>query len=266
MHKVRNRGIGEFQPILALLRLVELYREGGQDEFFRGIQDWIATNPLGNVAHKLISTATLSIGGTSVKILVNTREDLWRAGGHGERDVLSDFLEEISESDTIWDIGANVGTYSLLAAQKGAIVTAFEPGDGAIRKLRTNADLNEVEVEVHEVALGAEDGTAVLSRERSGARSILHSSADGDIVTLVCGDSLDLRQPDVVKIDVEGAELDVIDGMKETLRKCRLCFVEADGLGTEEAIQSKLEEIGFLRSATYERSIFKFENMRKAPF
>ncbi|MFD1527507.1 MULTISPECIES: hypothetical protein [Halobacteriales] len=104
-------------------RLIELYRTGGRDELARGIGDWIAVNPPGHLAAQLTQTATLSVDGVSATIAVDSKEDLYRARGHGERDVMADLLAAIEADDVLWDIGANVGTYAVLAALTGATVS-----------------------------------------------------------------------------------------------------------------------------------------------
>lgn len=239
-------------------RLAELYRSGGRAEIGRGVTDWIATHWTGAPVARVVSTAALTTDAVAVELAVTEAEDLFRANGHGERDVLETFTDALETDDVVWDIGANIGTYTLLAAQTGATVHAFEPGANARQRLRANADLNDLDPTVHEYALSNEDGTATLSHEsRSGVRELTDGA--GDQVQTRRGDGLALPSPDIVKIDVEGAELAVLDGLGDRLADCRLCFVEVHENADRQPVTERLEARAFDVSAPYERQILKAE-------
>ncbi|WP_455448169.1 FkbM family methyltransferase [Natrinema thermotolerans] len=238
-------------------RLIDLYQTGGRDELARGIADWITTHPPGHIVAHAIETATLSIDSVAVELTVTEREDLFRARGHGERDALATMLESLDPTDTVWDVGANVGTYALLAAQVGATVHAFEPGDDARRRLERNAARNGLSPTIHGVALSDTDGMATLAAaDRSGVRE-LTDGGDGDRVRTRRGDRVDASAPDIVKIDVEGAELAVLDGLGDRFETCRLCFVEVHDAADERAVRDRLERRGFDVTAPFERSILQ---------
>ncbi|QCC57191.1 FkbM family methyltransferase [Natrinema thermotolerans] len=240
-------------------RLIDLYRSGGRDELSRGVADWIATHRPGHALAAVLETATLAIDGVAVELTVTEREDLFRARGHGERDALATMLDTLEPDDTVWDVGANVGTYSLLAAAAGARVHAFEPGDDARRRLARNAARNDLAPTVHGAALSDTDGMATLAAaDRSGVRELVEDG-DGDRVQTRRGDSLGVPAPDVVKIDVEGAELAVLDGLGDRLETCRQCFVEVHDAADERAVRDRLERRGFDVTAPFEREILLAE-------
>jgi FkbM family methyltransferase len=133
---------------------------------------------------------------------------------------------------TFFDVGANIGYFSLLAAHlvgPGGRVLALEPDPRTFPRLRGNVQLNEIpQLEVIEVAAAEARGRATLHghSERSGnhGTSQLGAGRPGDpryeVVTESLDDLRSERQIDRVhlaKIDVEGAELRVLRGMTRGL-------------------------------------------------
>lgn len=187
-----------------------------------------------------------------------------------ERDMLEDFVASIEPGDVVWDVGANLGVFSVLAAAEADKVVAFEPYPPNAKRLADNSRLSEVEESVRIVAnplgstvdtvqLGydrAERGTQTPTTEcRDGQRSIPVRQLTGD--DLVNGEVADAHlppysAPSVIKIDVEGAELDVIHGLQENLAEgeCRLIYVEDHstlwgGDGAVEELRGRLDAFGF---------------------
>ena len=118
-----------------------------------------------------------------------------------------------------FDLGANVGFYSLLAARKGCRVVAFEPLPSNLAFLRRHIVLNHLtSVEVVEAAVCDRDGTAAFAIDGHPSQTRL-ADAGGIFVLNVALDSLSLPPPDVLKIDIEGAEYDALCGGKETITK-----------------------------------------------
>jgi FkbM family methyltransferase len=132
------------------------------------------------------------------------------------------------------DVGAHVGVMSIVLAYcvgPGGKVVAFEPHPGNLARLQENLELNQLaNIQVFPVALNSVDGETDLhlssdpayhsivtvDRPRTARTSIRISSLRLDTVWRKLG------WPTVsfVKIDVEGAELRVLEGARETLRKC----------------------------------------------
>jgi FkbM family methyltransferase len=127
-------------------------------------------------------------------------------------------LHALRKGDLFYDIGANVGAYTVLAGATGAEVWAFEPNPESFWMLRRNRDLNEsMATHVFGVALGAKKGRAFIADEGvcSHVRSYGHIQTDvkplDDFITTKPHDLA------ILKIDVEGYEKDVIDGATRTL-------------------------------------------------
>ena len=136
---------------------------------------------------------------------------------------------------TFIDIGANIGAYTLIASENpAATVAAFEPIPAAFAKLRRNLALNgRDQVQAINAAVSARPG--VLRMTCDGASTINHvvdaddapaATVDVDVTTLdtVCA-RLGLV-PSVIKIDVEGHEMQVLEGAVASLPGCQACIIE----------------------------------------
>lgn len=154
--------------------------------------------------------------------------------------------------DRFVDVGANVGAYAMWACELGAEVIAVEPNELAVQRLRRNAALNGYDLEIHEVALGAEPGTA---RFDGGSDTTGHLSDQGDrtveVSTLdaVLGD----RTVRGIKIDVEGFERLVLEGGHQALSEGRIEHLQLEwndcsstNLGeTRDATEELLRSLGY---------------------
>ena len=137
----------------------------------------------------------------------------------------------VREGDGVLDIGANIGSFALpVAAHSGPrVVYAFEPAASTFARLRENVALNHLESKVVPVplALGEDTGRKELRASEhygSKASSTFTLHGIGDPVEEVAVTSVDrwfeeagLSQVDVVKVDVEGSEFAVVQGMTNLL-------------------------------------------------
>ncbi len=145
------------------------------------------------------------------------------------------FLEALRPEMTVLDVGAMAGLFTLMAAPRVRRVISFEPLERNVAFLARNVRLAGLaNVEIVPKAVGDCDGTIPFHVYRSERRGPLGMGSvvggqGSEPITVSCTtlDSLDLA-PDLIKIDVEGAEAAVIDGARETLRRHRpLLFIEA---------------------------------------
>jgi FkbM family methyltransferase len=164
------------------------------------------------------------------------------ATGTAERPLQQAMLRELRPGATFFDIGANVGFITMLAAKlvgpTGRVV-AFEPVPGNVAAIRENLALNGIHwAEVRETAVSGDSGSASLivsdvsAFSRLADVSVPTGARETIEVTVSSIDELvaagEVPAPDVIKIDVEGAELEVIGGMRHTLAEHRpvlLCEV-----------------------------------------
>jgi FkbM family methyltransferase len=138
------------------------------------------------------------------------------------------YIKDINKTgDTCIDIGANIGNHSLFFSTYYRKVLAFEPNPKTFKLLALNSSLAK-NIHPHEVGLSSEERLASISfpRFNFGAASIAstgHGEMDTDSfnVQLRTLDSIDLgsERVNLIKIDVEGHELQVLQGSQETIRK-----------------------------------------------
>jgi FkbM family methyltransferase len=149
------------------------------------------------------------------------------------------FANAVTPGAVVYDVGANVGIYSLLASLRAGPsgkVYAFEPLERNLLYLRRHLTLNHVEnCVILERAVCNREGTRPFS-VAAWSSSMAHLAPDGE--ALIRSTSLDscvygeerLRPPDILKIDVEGAELEVLEGATRTLTEFRpTIFLEIHG-------------------------------------
>ena len=148
-----------------------------------------------------------------------------------ELEMLEDMRSRTAPGDLVLDVGANIGNHTLyLAAVAGCRVMAFEPNPALCDALRSSLSLNPAlpEVTVHACGLGRDVGSAAFTDGRTdnlGARRLKPGIGTIPLQTL---DAMAPPTPvRVIKIDVEGMELDVLAGAARTIRRDRpLLYVE----------------------------------------
>lgn len=189
--------------------------------------------------------AVIRVGRYTAKLQIDTLTEAQRARTvGGERTILQEFLRHVRRGDVVFDVGANIGTHTLLFAAvvgpQGRVV-AFEPEPGTRAKLITNVELNNfTNVTVRGEALSDQNGSRTLfvtGELGTGLPSFYRKGRAVEVHTAACDSFVSsglLPQPNVVKIDVEGAEREVLLGMRQTLshEACRtiLCEFEPETL------------------------------------
>ena len=188
-----------------------------------------------------------NVGGANVGCLLGTFELV----------VQDAFVKFVAPGMTVYDVGANVGFYTVIAARlasPGGRVVAFEPHPTNARHISHNARLNPtLPIEVRAEALGAFDGQTVfrLSEDATwgqidGLRSPQGRTVGELTVPLRRLDSFDgmLPPPALIKIDVEQAEVDVLEGGRETIRQRQpILFIELHG--TNSGVADFFDRAGY---------------------
>lgn len=151
--------------------------------------------------------------------------------GHMGRKECAALRRIVRPGMTVLDVGGNLGLYTLLLSRlvgpTGRIVT-FEPDPDLFALLKHNCELNVcTNVEMHNVALGRQRDRLKLRRMilnsgdntlAAGGRGLFRREVDIDVVAL--DEFLPGLRPDLVKVDVQGWELEVLRGMERTLSAC----------------------------------------------
>jgi FkbM family methyltransferase len=174
------------------------------------------------------------------------------------------FRAVVRRGATVLDVGANVGAYTLMFATwvgENGRVFAFEPAPDACEGLRTHVRLNGFEgrVTIIEAAVSASVGQAPFGVHPSGGASSLALSSLGDVPQInVATETIDnvcrahALIPTVIKIDVEGSELQVLQGARNALALPGIqAFVEFHPAAWRQAgiartdVEAELREQGF---------------------
>jgi len=168
-------------------------------------------------------------------------------------------LHVLDSQDLFVDTGANAGSYTILAtAVVGARAYAFEPAPGTYNRLVENLRLNHVETRVKSMNAGAgsASGHALFVSNLDTTNHVLSADtvdANAIRVEIVTLDHvLANEEPAMIKIDVEGYELPVLEGAINILKKPSLhtVILELNGSGSrygyaESSIVGLMNEYGF---------------------
>lgn len=147
-------------------------------------------------------------------------------GLHEYRD-MAFLLHLLDTESTFVDVGANVGSYTILAsAVCQARSIAIEPDENTAKRLVRNIEVNGIDelVDLRVTAVGASNGNIKFTRGRDTINRVA-SGADEDvqIVPLVrLDDLLEGSNPTLIKVDVEGFETEVLKGSERTLSNASL--------------------------------------------
>jgi FkbM family methyltransferase len=144
---------------------------------------------------------------------------------------------ELKIGDVVYDIGANVGFYSLLASVivgETGHVYSFEPVLENLRELRRHLEINHIKnCVVVGAAVSSADGEAIF--DTSGDRCMGHLAENGSLrVRTLTLDGLlsrkEIRPPNLMKIDIEGAELECLRGASNVIQESRpIIFLATHG-------------------------------------
>ena len=163
-------------------------------------------------------------------------------------------LHFLREKDLFVDVGANVGSYSILACSVGARGIAFEPVPSTFNRLIENMRLNHLEERVTclNKGVGAQQGSIKFTSDTDTTNHALADWEHCENVVNVEVTSLDIvlnsESPTLIKIDVEGYEMPVLEGAQEILRKQSIYSVimELNGNGNRYGYdESKILEMMF---------------------
>jgi FkbM family methyltransferase len=171
-------------------------------------------------------------------------------------------LHFLRPEDLFVDVGANVGSYTVLASGVvGATTIAVEPSPAAFAVLEDNVRLNGIteRVEAHNIAVGREEGTVAFTLGHDTGNHVvsLGQEAKEQETALVSqvplGELLGGRTPALIKLDVEGYEAEVLSGAERLFadQALRAVLMELNGSGTrygvdDRALHARMQRLGFM--------------------
>jgi FkbM family methyltransferase len=198
-------------------------------------------------------------------ICVNPRTGASVRGGTGEPAVQQALAENLRAGQTFYDLGANIGFFSLMAARlvgPAGRVICFEADPEIAARLRENLAYNKFEqAAVEQKAVWSRAGVIRFARVEPAAspdRGLGHVQAaenvDSNTTIEVVAVSLDQYSeshplPDFVKCDVEGAEVEVFAGAERLLSEKRPgLLVEMHSVENHARLKKKFSELGYVCS------------------
>jgi FkbM family methyltransferase len=166
------------------------------------------------------------------------------------------FCKLVGPGQILFDLGANVGFYTLLASRivgDGGRVIAFEPAKRNISYLRRHLTINTVKnCDVVEAAVSSKDGIAhfdVSTLPVTGHLSCENADSGYDVATVTLDGlvrSGSIPYPNVIKCDIEGGEYEALIGARETLLKYRpLILLATHGEEAHSRCSQLLRELGY---------------------
>jgi FkbM family methyltransferase len=253
-------GIRAGRKIVRTLQAVRLQRKLWMRQFGLPLRNLILFN----------RPVTVSIAGIPVRLMPRGQVAAFFWTGHRfERHEVAFILSVLEPSTIFFDVGANVGLFTISAAKKigGKGVFAFEPCSSTCGLLKQNLLLNRVaDVNVSQLALGESVGEGVLqvnARGKDGLNTLgsaTHPESkvvgqEGVRITSVDIFMKDHKVPrvDVMKVDIEGAELMMFRGARDLLERADAPLILYEGFGflTRGFSYHPVEILWFLESCGY---------------
>ncbi len=166
-----------------------------------------------------------------------------------------EWIDSFSADETLWDIGANVGIYSIYAALQGVNVVAFEPHFANYFQLCVNVMLNNLQDKIMPICLAFTDkkavsrinlasvdfGTAMASLHTANLPAFKQGMMAYDIDSFI--QEFNFTPPNHIKIDVNGTELDIIKGGQKTLGNSRIKSTSIELIDTDQAQLTSVNQI-----------------------
>jgi FkbM family methyltransferase len=221
------------------------------------------------VLESMATPKRLEIEGSSARVYVHSRSEDGRARNFEETHTI-EWLRAIPDGSVLYDVGANIGVTTLLAAEgatRNVRVVAIEPSPLNFASLVKNVALNGLSDRIYPLAIGLGSRTAVvplhLTTYEAGAA--MHSFGeivplDADRVVKAHHHCLCVRFDDLVrwdglpfpthvKIDVDGGEADVLEGARHVFSDPRCRAVQVEIVDADDSYARSRSFVEFMASA-----------------
>lgn len=201
--------------------------------------------PATNFEQECLETVNMRDGS---KLLIDlrcpTERDIYFTGQYDSW-IINRLLNVLGTGNTILDVGANIGFYAVAFGHhsrkfsKQYSIYAFEPVKANFERLSRNLEINQlsdVKIKVFNLALGNKEGDIHLkigipSQLSSTNNAVLIKNEDENDGSLTCSSKItkldvfvlenNIQTCDLIKVDIEGGELDFFLGGKKFINKCR---------------------------------------------
>ncbi len=195
--------------------------------------------------------------GKGLLLTLNPRWEaaLWQ--GSYESSVQATLLSLLGPGKLLYDVGGGIGFYSLLAARSGARALVFEPDHYNAKCIQRNAEVNGLvsKIQIMETAAFSNTGSlpiepALQHRGHGNAHVVTGQTASSSLPVVPCTRLDDFIRdhpvPDVVKIDVEGAESEVLKGAERLFADFRPHLIcEVHDISNAQLIGQWLKKMGY---------------------
>lgn len=197
--------------------------------------------------------------------------DLYGEFSEGEVDT---FRQLLRPGDAVIEVGANIGAHTLFLAKTVGVegsVLAFEPQRIIYQTLCANMALNNI-LHVHcmHLAVGEKEGTIHVpyldpNRTNNFGGLGLGTYTKGDLVRVVTLDSYNIPRCRLIKVDVEGMEINVLKGAVETLKRTKAAlYVENDRADRSDELIRFIDSIGY-NMYWHEPPLYHRDNLLQNP-
>lgn len=211
-----------------------------------------------------VPDVTIAVAGKSYVICLPHAEtdyiqsNLMASGRPYEEGMLNAMAATVDPGDVVVDVGANIGNHTLfLAAVAGCRVFAYEPNPELVSGLRNSIEANGLQdqVTLRDVGVHSRSARGVLAdldAGNLGAQSVAVAEADGDFGVVALDEETFPGRVAAMKIDVEGAEIDVLRGARHVIDRDRpRLFIESGTLAGFQDVRAFLDDLGYVLTGTY---------------
>lgn len=214
---------------------------------------------LKSIFYTLHPPVNVAISRAKATFVIKSRADLSNVNSNKEKARIRETLEYIDDDDVFFDIGAYRGLWTCLISSviPDSQVIAFEPNPENYEKLKTNIKYNNQNVKTYNIALSSSNGNVKFDLDKAMSSVSLgtnNSESVQEIHTQRCDELIEnenIAIPSIVKIDVEGFEMDVLKGMSDVLSDIEFIIIELHSKSmkkydsTPESLVRLLEKKGF---------------------
>ncbi len=198
--------------------------------------------------------------------------------GLEEFEEMSFLMHVLKRNDYFVDVGANIGTYTILAsAAIGAFSTSIEPVESSFQRLMRNIKINNVtyNVEALNIGIASQRGSLQITTNLDSENYIATKSQENTkkIAVKTLDEVIGNRNPLLIKIDTEGYEGEILRGAKKTLLKDSLLAIIVELMEIHQnryrdnanSIHKLLVNAGFMayKYFPFERKLIKHDNIKE---